>query len=220
MGERRPLLLDLFCCAGGAGMGYHRAGFDVVGVDLERQRNYPFDFVQGDAMSPPFDLRTFDVIHASPPCQRYSVSTAVHGREGRDKHPDFVGPVREVLRASGRLWVIENVPGAPLEPPAIMLCGTMFGLRVLRHRWFESNVLLLAPAHSRHPRGMLTNSHRCYDRGESPFVCLAGHNFERREGERAIGINWMGSRRELTQSIPPAYTEFIGRQLINILARD
>jgi len=90
-------------------------------------------------------------------------------------------------------------------------------LRVLRHRWFESNVLLLAASHPKHPRGMLTNSHRSYDRGESPFVCLAGHNFERREGEQAMQIDWMSSRRELAQAIPPAYTEWIGRQLIEAI---
>ena len=212
-------LLDLFCGAGGAAMGYHRAGFDeITGVDHVPQPRYPFRFVQADALEYVQQHgHEFDAIHASPPCQRFSVSTAPHGQNGRAKHPDLIGPVRGLLRQLDYLWVIENVMGAPMQPPAIMLCGRMFGLRVLRHRWFESNVWLFAPDHSPHPAGMLTNSHRKYDRGESPYVCLAGHNFERHEGARAIGIDWMTSRRELAQAIPPAYTQWIGHQLRCIL---
>lgn len=213
----RPRLLDLFCGAGGCSMGYHRAGFDVVGVDNRPQPRYPFAFVQADALEYGLEHGTeFDAIHASPPCQRYSVATAPHGNKGRDKHPDLIEPTRAFFLSLKRPFVIENVMGAPMRPPAIMLCGMMFGLRVLRHRWFESNVLLFSPPHPRHPAGTLTNAHRGYDRGKSPFVCLAGHNFERREGERAIGINWMRSRRELAQAVPPAYTEFIGKQLIRL----
>jgi DNA (cytosine-5)-methyltransferase 1 len=225
----RPRLLDLFCGAGGCSVGYHRAGFDVVGVDKAPQKNFPFKFVEADAVDvlvtflqcgsfKSLRLREFDVIHASPPCQRYSVSTAPHGDSGREKHPDLLEPIRSLLEQCGKIWVIENVMGAPMKPPTIMLCGMMFGLRVLRHRLFESNVLLFSPEHPTHPAGKLTNSHRSYDRGERPFVCLAGHNFERREGEKAMGIDWMKSRRELAQSIPPAYTEFVGRQLMTFIS--
>lgn len=214
---KRPRLLDLFCGAGGCAVGYHRAGFDVVGVDNKPQKNYPFEFIQGDALEYLAENGySFDAIHASPPCQRYSVSTAPHGRIGRDAHPDLVEPTRDMLDWTDRPWVIENVVGAPLRDPAV-LCGMMFGLRVLRHRLFETNFSLTAPPHPKHPSGMLTNSHRAYDRGQSQFVCVVGHNFSREEGEKAMGIDWMGSRRELAQSIPPAYTEFIGRQLLAAL---
>jgi len=132
-------LLDLFCGAGGAAVGYARAGFEVVGVDCVAQPRYPFRFYQADALT--FPLDGFDVIHASPPCQVYSVTSALWQR----KHPDLLPFVRSRLWASGNLFVIENVMGAPL-PGAIVLCGTMFGLRVFRHRLFESNLLLFALA--------------------------------------------------------------------------
>ena len=138
-------LLDLFCGAGGAAMGYHRAGFDeIVGVDIDPQPNYPFEFVQADAMTYP--LEGFDVIHASPPCRAYSVMKSLNPDR---KHVDLVASIRERLRASGAIYVIENVPGAPLETVAV-LCGSMFGLHssrgyLRRHRLFESNILLLAP---------------------------------------------------------------------------
>ena len=214
----RPRLLDLFCGAGGCSVGYHRAGFDVVGVDHQPMPRYPFEFIKSDALEYLAGHgKEFDAIHASPPCQAFSVATAVHGHAVRAKHPDLIAPCRDLLQETGYPWVIENVPGAPLRPHCIMLCGMMFGLRVLRHRWFESNILLLSPPHPRHPVGMLTNSKRAFDRGESRFVCVAGHNFSRSAGESAMRIDWMGSRRELSQAIPPAYTEFIGQQLIRAL---
>ncbi len=213
-------LLDLFCGAGGCAMGYSRAGFDVVGVDLAPQPNYPFEFHQGDALEYlAAHGAEFDVIHASPPCQAFSVSTAVHGKAGRSKHKNLIPSTRQLLVDAGRPYIIENVNGAPLARGSIMLCGMMFGLRVLRHRLFETRDFLFSPPHPRHPKGMLTNSHRAYDRGESPYVCVVGHNFSRPEGEKAMGIDWMRSRRELSQAIPPAYTEYLGKQLIASLAR-
>src|SRR5574337_20985 len=131
----KPRLLDLFCCAGGCAMGYHRAGFDVVGVDINPQQRYPFEFHQADAMT--FDLSGFDAIHASPPCQAYTV---LGGREDLSHYPDLVDAVRERLQASGKPWIIENVPGAPLRDP-ITLCGAMFGLRRYRHRLFERDAV-------------------------------------------------------------------------------
>ena len=126
-----PRLLDLFCSAGGAAMGYHRAGFDVTGVDINPQPRYPFAFVQGDALEyVAAHGHEYDAIHASPPCQRYSKATIVHAGV-RETHPDLVAPARELLVASGAEWIIENVVGAPLIAPA-RLCGTMFGLTFAR----------------------------------------------------------------------------------------
>ena len=141
---KKPRLLDLFCCAGGAGAGYAKAGFEVVGVDLHPQPRYPFEFHQADAMT--FDLSGFDAIHASPPCQAYTV---LGGREDLSHYPDLVDAVRERLQAAGVPWIIENVPGAPLRDP-ITLCGAMFGLRSYRHRLFESSVQLAPPPHPKH----------------------------------------------------------------------
>src|SRR5262252_358856 len=136
----RPRLLDLFCGAGGAAMGYWRAGFDVTGVDVVPQPSYPFTFVQADALAYPLD--GFDAVHASPPCQAYSVAT---GNARRGDHVDLYEPVRRRLEASGLPWVIENVIGAPYRQ-GVVLCGSMFGLRVRRHRNFEASFLMLAPA--------------------------------------------------------------------------
>lgn len=217
--RRRPVLLDMFCGAGGAAVGYSMAGFDVVGLDIRPQPSYPFTFVLGDALRPPFDLREFDAIHASPPCQRYSIATAARGT--RDRHPDLIEPLRAMLDRSRRPWVMENVPGSPLRNP-LLLCGRMFGLRVLRHRWFESSVLLLAPSHDRHPRGEhLTNGHRGYSTAAAPFVTVAGHNFLVADGKAAMGIGWMRNRCELANAVPPAYTQYLGRQLLRaVTGRD
>lgn len=208
----RPRLLDLFCGAGGAAMGYHRAGFDVVGVDIQPQKNYPFEFIQADAMS--FPLDGFDAVHASPPCQRYTIGRHIH-RSG-DRHPDLVAPTRDRLVALGKPWVIENVPGSPLIDP-VMLCGLMFDLRVLRHRLFETSWPLDQPNHPKHPLGDLTGSHHGYSTGDRGFVTVAGHNFVRVEGAKAMGVAWQTTRAELAQAIPPAYTEYVGRQLIRVV---
>jgi DNA (cytosine-5)-methyltransferase 1 len=211
-----PRLLDLFCGAGGAAMGYHRAGFEVVGVDIDPQPRYPFTFIRGDALALLPELAPrFDVIHASPPCQRWTVGGRIH--DSQWQHPDLIRPVRDLLRRAGKPWVIENVVGAPLLR-AVRLCGTMFGLRVFRHRLFESNVLLLAPDHPRHDGSTgAADGYSTLARGRGGYICVAGHNFIREQGAAAMGINWMTSRHELTQAIPPAYTEFVGRQLINVL---
>jgi DNA (cytosine-5)-methyltransferase 1 len=135
-------LLDLYCGAGGAAMGYHRAGFEVVGVDINPQKHYPFEFHQGDAIEYLREQgKEFDVIHASPPCQRYSKSVK---KINRKNHPDLIFNTRTQLITSCRPYIIENVPGSPLINP-IVLCGTMFGLDVKRHRLFESNAILTNP---------------------------------------------------------------------------
>lgn len=194
-------------------MGYHRAGFDrIVGVDNRPQPRYAFEFVQADALEYVAEHgREFDVIHASPPCQKYSIARKIHVNTN---HPDLVAPTRELLEQTGKMWVIENVVGAPLINP-ILLCGTMFDLKVYRHRLFESNCFLFSPGiHPTHKER--TGAHRGYSRAHA-FACVAGHNFQRDEGAKAMGIDWMGPRRELAQANPPAYTEYIGRQLIRIL---
>ena len=214
---RRPVLLDLFSCAGGAAMGYHRAGFDVVGVDLTWQFSYPFRFIETDALSlDPDWLATFDAIHASPPCQSY---TALTSRTGTgDEWPRLVEPVRDLLEAAGRPYVIENVEGAPLRDPMV-LCGTMFdGLRVLRHRLFESNVGLMAPGPCRpHPLcHTLDKRKNHYGQTDewTDFVSVnGGGNSTVAAARDAMGIDWM-NKAELNEAIPPAYTEHVGRQLL------
>jgi DNA (cytosine-5)-methyltransferase 1 len=209
-------LLDLFCGAGGAAMGYHRAGFEVVGVDIAPQPRYPFEFHQADALAYcAAHGQEFDVIHASPPCQRYTVGRKIHDSGAR--HPDLVGPTRDLLRSTWKTYVIENVPGAPLRLP-ITLCGTMFDLHVFRHRLFESNWTLLTPAHRTHNGSTgATDGYSTLARGRNGYICVAGHNFIFAEGAAAMGIDWMRTRYELAQAIPPAYTEYIGKQLLAVL---
>ncbi len=200
----KPRLLDLFCGAGGAAMGYSRAGFEVVGVDIKPQPHYPFAFHQGDALSlPPLP---FDAIHASPPCQAYSAVTAP---KYRANHPDLVGPTREMLDQIGVQYVIENVPGAPLRRD-LELCGTMFGLGVLRHRWFELSwpAPLVAPC--AHIGTVKAGDYCGVHGGGDP----GGHT--REEKGAAMGIDWM-LKRELNNAVPPAYTEWIGHRLLEVL---
>lgn len=207
----RPKLLDLFCGAGGAGMGYHRAGFDVTGVDNVAQPRYPFTFVQADALE--FLAGhggEFDAIHASPPCQRYSAMSGC--RPGlADDYPDLIEPVRALLTGLGLPWVIENVPGAPLRAD-LTLCGTMVGLDLYRHRLFESSELLAQPAHPAHTRPGGRAGH--WQPGE--VISVSGHCAPMAEARRAMGIDWM-RRAELAESIPPAYTELVGAQLLQAM---
>lgn len=213
---RRPRLLDLFCCAGGAGAGYNRAGFDVIGVDIEPQPNYPFPFIQTDALNlDPKFISTFDVIHASPPCQSYSDLAKRNGNA--DAWPRLIEPVRDLLVRSGLPYIIENVEGAPLRNP-IMLCGTMFkGLRVLRHRLFETNFPVLTPRHGTHPKVHTFDkrkSHYGKTNDMRDFVQVTGGgNCTIAAARDAMGIDWM-TKNELNEAIPPAYTRFIGKQLL------
>ncbi len=212
---RRLRLLDLFCCAGGAGLGYSRAGFEVVGVDIDEQPHYPFEFLRHDAMHLDSDfLESFDAIHASPPCQSYSDLAKRNGNA--HEWPRLVEPVREMLRATGLPYVIENVEGAPLIDP-VVLCGTMFPeLRVLRHRLFEANFTILTPPHGRHPK-VHTFDRRKSHYGKTDewldFVQVTGGgNCTLAAARHAMGIEWM-TKGEINEAIPPAYTEFIGKQL-------
>lgn len=208
----KPRLLDLFCGAGGCSMGYHRVGFDVVGVDLHPMPRYPFAFVQADALDYVAKHgHEFDAIHASPPCQGYSRMRHVTGRE----YPLMIEDVRAALRATGKPYVIENVEDAPLIDD-ILLCGTMFGLKVFRHRRFESNVFLMAPPHIPHKHYGKASGQGRPVTPEKQYITVTGNFSGIAVGKAAMGIDWM-SKRELTQAIPPAYTEFIGQQLIGAL---
>ena len=203
----RPQALDLFCGAGGASMGLHRAGFDVVGVDSRPMPRYPFPFVQGDALRPPFDLSRFDFIWASPPCQAHSMGAKWRGTA--HLHPDLIEPTRAVLECSGVPYAIENVPQAPIRRD-LMLRGEMFGLKVCRQRHFElGGWWCMQPALPF--RGSVING---------DFVTCAGHGGDGSNSlkvwRQAIGIDWM-SKEETAEAIPPAYGEFIGRAALAYL---
>ncbi len=203
----KPKLLDLFCGAGGAAMGYHRVGFEVVGVDIRPQKNYPFEFHQADAMTYP--LEGFDVIHASPPCQHYSFGTP-----NKSKHIGTLPAVREMLKKSGLPWVIENVPGAPIDT-STMICGCQVGLPLIRRRrFFEFSFPFyhLQPP-CRHDGPVMTVTGHGTTSGNRKTW---GRNISVSEMREAMGIDWM-NRDELSQAIPSAYTEFIGKQLMELL---
>lgn len=205
----KPRILDLFCGAGGAGTGYHHAGFDVVGVDINPQPNYPFQLIQADAIVEISrhggGLRDFDAIHASPPCQAYSNAQ----RLMKNDHPDLIGRTREMLVATGLPYVIENVVGSPLVNP-IVLEGQMFpGLRTSRPRLFETNWDLEQPLFP--PRPVHTKMGRPPVDGE--FMHVVGNFSGAQAGRDAMGIDWM-TRDELREAIPPAYTEWIGARLM------
>lgn len=231
----KKYLLDLFCKAGGASMGYARAGFTVVGVDIEPQPNYPFKFHQGDALE--FIARYgrgFHAVAGSPPCQGYSVTRYV---TGRTDHFRLIGPVRDAMRQTGRPYVIENVESgdvrAEMRDP-VRLCGSSFGLRVRRHRLFEANWTLegLPCDHGWQDADKKFKIHMSRSRGGSRMsgvVPVFGNHQVIHEGPRphdiskerdlcreVMGIPWM-TKPELNQAIPPAYTEHIGLQLMKLL---
>ena len=219
----RPRLLDLFCGAGGAGMGYHRAGFDVVGVDIVPQPHYPFEFIQDDALEciEDADLE-YQAIHASPPCQFFSLmSNRARGRGGlADERVDLLTPTLALIRSLPIPYVVENVVGsAPPLKPTISLHGGMFGLGVVRTRLFESNVVLMSAAfpipvkrigvYGRAPDGRrLWGIHP-----NSEFRAAASL----KEAQDAMGMDW-GDWHGVKEAIPPAYTEWIGAQLLAALA--
>ena len=209
----KPLLLDLFCGAGGCAVGYAQAGFEVIGVDLNEQPRFPFDFIQEDALAflQQENLSRFDFIHASPPCQRYSVATKTSGNPS--SHPDLIDPIWYELVRSGKPWAIENVVGSPLVNP-ILLCGTMFPpLRVIRHRLFETNWEL-----PKHPLCVTTKKSRPHfgqlDEMKDFVQVTGGGNCSKAAAADAMGIDWM-LKKELNQATPPAYTEYIGKEFLH-----
>ncbi len=217
----RPRLLDLFCGAGGCSVGYTLAGFEVVGVDHKPQPRYPFEFVQGDALEYlAAHGHEFDAIHASPPCQSHVKGlAAVNRARGRVLgHVDLIGETRGLLDATGKPWAIENVEGSPLRRP-IRLCGSSFGLSVRRHRLFESNKFLFGldclhgrQREAKYPTNWRPNGERRLARVVQVYGQAAGTHL----WPAAMGIDWM-TRDELAQAIPPAYTRFIGAQLLNVI---
>ena len=213
MAEVKPQLLDLFCGAGGCSVGYARAGFDVVGVDIADQPSYPYDFRKGDALEMCEELvwaLGVDAIHASPPCQAFSLASLYHGKANQDKHPDLVDATRRLLNETGLPWVMENVVGAPLRAD-LTLCGEMFGLGVHRHRIFETEgFFAMSPPHT--PHRLRGAKHNCHvEEGYARIV--AGNYADHDSASEAMGIDWM-DRKELAQAIPPAYTEHIGGYLM------
>lgn len=213
--SNRPRLLDLFSGAGGAAVGYSLAGFKVTGVDIVAQPHYPFEFILSDALALLSDKSwfadEFDAVHASPPCQRYSYMAACRP-ELAESYPDLIAPLREFLNDTGLPWVIENVPPAPLKDP-VMLCGQMFGLELYRHRMFEANFDITVPSHPMHTVPASRAGHWT----PGTVMSVAGHVSPVAQARRAMGIDWM-NREEMAEAIPPAFTEFIGRQLLDALA--
>lgn len=207
-------MLDLFCCAGGAGMGYFRAGFDVVGIDKNPQSNYPFEFHQGDALEYLAEHgHEYDIVHASPPCQPFTAYRRKgHGVGG--SYLNLIPETRAALIALGKPYVIENVEGSPLEE-AVRLCGSSFGLNVRRHRFFESNVELsgLPCDHTWQTPRFPPATNR---KNLRSTVEVGVWRIPLEVQQQAMGMNW-STLRELSEAIPPAYTQFVGKQLIAAL---
>ena len=193
-------------------MGYSRAGFDVVGIDIKPQPHYPFEFIQADALEYIAQHGAeFDAIHASPPCQRYSVCTPT---AYKDNHPDLIGVTRYALLTTGKPYVIENVENArSLLVNPLKLCGSMFGLNLWRHRYFELNGLwLMSPASCNHlelPVLISGTTRRSIEKG-------GRFEFTTQQCRDAADLQWM-TRTEMDEAIPPAYTEFIGAHLLRVI---
>jgi len=217
----KPRLLDLFCGAGGASMGYYRAGFEVVGVDINPQSHYPFEFHQADALTYPLD--GFDAYHASPPCQAFTKYKNLR-KDLPCRYPNLLPAIRERLSKTGLPYIIENVVGAPLIEP-VTLCGSMFGLEVRRHRLFESNISIPARQcdHSVWPPNRYPGG-RSIERGGCHTLCRATvevgkWGIPKKVQESAMGIDWTNLH-ELSEAIPPAYTEYIGKYLMEAIKHE
>ncbi len=209
----KPRILDLFCGAGGASVGYSQAGFDVVGVDLFPQPHYPFEFIQADALELDVGfLAEFDAIHASPPCQAFTLAQRIQ----QNDHPDLVDPTRQLLQQTERPYVIENVVGAPLREP-VMLCGAMFPeLKVYRHHLFETNFPLPQPAHPAHTVP-ITKMGRKPEPGS--FMHVVGNFSGVDAGRDAMCMPW-ANRDGLREAIPPAFARYVGTHLRDYLAAE
>lgn len=212
-----PRLLDLCCRVGGASMGYHRAGFDeIVGWDIEQIDDYPFDFVRSDirAVTPAY-VRTFDAVHISPPCQSQTALTK--GTNKGREYPNLIPVAREIALRSGVPTVIENVQGSELRRD-VVLCGETFGLGVIRHRVFEMHNWTASPAPHKPHRGRVRGwRHGKYFDG--PYLAVYGDGGGKgsvAEWQQAMGIDWTDDRKHLAEAIPPAYTQYIGAQLLAV----
>lgn len=204
-------LLDLFCGAGGASMGYHRAGFEVSGIDIKHGKRYPFTYYRLDFNTLDVDmLRGYDFIHASPPCQTFSITKNLRNAQGNSTSKvDLLEPTRKLLQESGVPYIIENVPGAPLINP-VQLCGSSFGLKVRRHRLFESNLPLVGSTCDHKKQGRPIGVYGSM-KDEIPSGGKTATSIE--EARESMGIDWM-IWGELVEAIPPAYTEYLGKQVI------
>lgn len=216
---RQPRILDLFSGAGGAARGYWLAGFDVVGVDINPQPDYPYEFHQADALTwLHFGPGAFDAIHASPPCQ--ASCTLTKGTNQGRVYVNLIPETRRLLDAIGLPYVIENVQGSDLRRD-LTLCGEMFGLGVIRHRYFElGNWTMSPPAHKPHRGRVRGYRHGRYHDG--PYLAVYGEGGGKgsvAEWQQAMGIDWTDDRKAIAEAIPPAYTEHIGGQLIQQIAR-
>lgn len=201
--------LDLYCCGGGASVGLNQAGFEVTGVDIEEQKNYPFNFIQSNVLELSIDfIRQFDFIWASPPCQQYTMAGTQWRLEGKE-YPDLIEPTRQMLELSGKPYVIENVPGSPLHNP-ITLCGTMFGLRTYRHRLFETSYPVAQPEHPPHTA---KNTKMGRPPKEGEYLQIVGHFSGVPLAREIMGLPHM-NQYELAQSIPPAYSKFLAEQYL------
>lgn len=210
----RPRLLDLFCCQGGASAGYVAAGFDVVGVDIGPQPRYPYEFMRGDALEVLGNIvtmRQFDAVHASPPCQAFTRAQKLQGNE----HPDLIEPVRERLEWLELPYVIENVEGATLRDP-VLLCGTMFGLRLYRHRLFECSFPVTEPLHGQHYLRQVKMGRKP---GPQDILQPVGNFSGVDEAREAMGMPW-ACQQGLREAIPPAYCEFIGQHLMAAISTE
>jgi len=211
-------LLDLFCGAGGASKGYAMAGFEVHGVDLKHGKRYPYTYLRADALDVLKNdefIQQFDVIHASPPCQTFSITQHLRNAQGNTtSRLDLLEPVRNLLLASGKPYVIENVKGAPLIHPA-QVCGSSFNLKVRRHRLFESNMAVKGTVCKHKEQGRPVGIYGSM-RDEIP---QGGHTAKTMEqANESMGIDWM-IWKELVEAIPPLYTEYIGRQVMERLSK-
>ena len=208
----KPKLLDLYCCGGGAGYGYEQAGFEVTGIDIAPQPKHRGAFIQADAIEYlKAHWHEYDVIHASPPCQAYSMASMQFRIVGKE-YVDLIEITRAELIKTGKPYIIENVPGSPLINP-IELCGAMFGMRTYRHRLFESNFLIIPPAHPKH---IAPNAKMGRPVKDGEFIQYVGHFPGVKLVQEMTGLHWLGQK-ELAQSIPPQYTKFIGEQIIKQL---
>lgn len=243
MEDERPRWLDLFSCAGGAAMGYHRAGFRVYGVDINPQPRYPFPHLVGNAVDimrrlldgerftwsngETLGIEDFIGGHGSPPCQRFTSMQSI--AKNAEAHEDFLAPTRALFEEWGAPWIIENVVGAPMTN-YVQLCGSEFGLvahdtdgellQLRRHRWFESNVFLMGAGGCRHLRGVQTASVIGHGGGwpaEYKGRLGGGYTPHRKVCAELMGVDWKMNARELSESIPPVYTEHLGRQVIAAL---
>lgn len=209
--------LDLYCGAGGASRGLADAGFDVIGVDIKRRKNYPFAFIEGDALE--VSTAGFDLIWASPPCQAYTQAAASQRNAGK-VYPDLMAATRARLIESGTPYIIENTPGAPIRVDVI-LCGSMFGLKLIRHRWFECSFPVFCLANCQHSIDYIdvtgTGGRRINGRHDGK----GGDSKKPRslnEAREAMGIDWM-NRNELSQAIPPAYSKWLAQRFLETLPK-